>query len=339
MRLVVRLLALAVGCLLALTLLEIALRVLDPLRTGETLDRETFLEDVLVRHPNGDITMTPSGDDPSDWAELFGQSIRIRENGFRDDPLEVPKPEGRYRILVIGDSVAFGWGVAEESAFPQVLERELNAANWPDAATEVEVFCASAPGWGLPHYLQFAQREAQRLQPDAVVVTLIDNDLTDILEANGVIPPASGAGRPPVASLVRDLFVTRAVHRLWVTVTDVDENPGFGALIEQSDAEDFLVAAGLEATQTDTSVDMVLDALTGIRELCRPARFAIADTLGTVDGKRVIRLVEGLSSRGIDHIECYLDVKEHELSPVDRHPDDGGHQILADKIGAWIRSR
>ena len=42
----------------------------------------------------------------------------------RDFP--APKPSGERRILALGDSITHGYGLARESAWPKVLERDLH---------------------------------------------------------------------------------------------------------------------------------------------------------------------------------------------------------------------
>ena len=48
-------------------------------------------------------------------------TYRVNQLGLRDDELSLARPE----IVVLGDSFAMGWGVEQDEAFPQVLERLL----------------------------------------------------------------------------------------------------------------------------------------------------------------------------------------------------------------------
>lgn len=50
----------------------------------------------------------------------------INSKGIRDYDYEIPKPEGVYRIVILGDSVTFGAGYKLEQTYPKVLERLLN---------------------------------------------------------------------------------------------------------------------------------------------------------------------------------------------------------------------
>lgn len=51
----------------------------------------------------------------------FDTLYRVNSAGLRDDEASLDGPE----VIVLGDSFAMGWGVDQEEAFPQVLERLL----------------------------------------------------------------------------------------------------------------------------------------------------------------------------------------------------------------------
>ena len=44
--------------------------------------------------------------------------IRVNDAGFRGGPVQRAKPAGTFRLLTLGDSVTFGYGVPEEAALP-----------------------------------------------------------------------------------------------------------------------------------------------------------------------------------------------------------------------------
>ena len=74
-----------------------------------------------------------------------------------------PAPRAsRFRILCIGDSVTFGWGVEEGESWPRRLEAEL--------ADRVEVVNAGVPGLGLNGIGAYLSRVAPQFSPDGVLV-------------------------------------------------------------------------------------------------------------------------------------------------------------------------
>ncbi len=46
----------------------------------------------------------------------------INSQGLRDDNVTIPKPDGTFRILVLGDSVAYGDSVSRNDTFANRLE-------------------------------------------------------------------------------------------------------------------------------------------------------------------------------------------------------------------------
>jgi lysophospholipase L1-like esterase len=63
---------------------------------------------------------------PNLSTKFGGVTVTINSRGWRDAEYSLEKPEGVIRILVVGDSVTFGYGVQLEEVFSKVLERELN---------------------------------------------------------------------------------------------------------------------------------------------------------------------------------------------------------------------
>lgn len=97
--------------ILSLGALELAVRLIDPLgisyyeRLGDYI-RDKVADDQLVnRHK------------PS-WGTSYGNvRVSYNERGLRDRPI-LPKAAEEYRILALGDSVTFGWGVDQARSFP-----------------------------------------------------------------------------------------------------------------------------------------------------------------------------------------------------------------------------
>ncbi len=87
------------------------------------------------------------------------------------------KSAGTYRILCLGDSILFGYGVNNNETFSHYLEKLLNKFS---NGLRYEVLNASAPGWGPVEYLLFLQNEGFKYQPDMIVTTKFVDDLTEL---------------------------------------------------------------------------------------------------------------------------------------------------------------
>src|SRR5207237_633528 len=56
---------------------------------------------------------------------LGGITYATNADGFRDRTYPRAKPPGTFRVVVLGDSITLGWGVALEESFPKRLEQRL----------------------------------------------------------------------------------------------------------------------------------------------------------------------------------------------------------------------
>lgn len=96
--------------------------------------------------------------------------ILINAEGFRGREVQLPKPKGTKRILVLGDSNAFGYGVNEEERFSNLLEQRLAGYE----TVNLGVF-----GYGTDQEAILLEREGLRYSPDLVILAFIPGDLTD----------------------------------------------------------------------------------------------------------------------------------------------------------------
>ena len=125
--------------------------------------------------------------------------------GFRDREHAVEKPEGIFRMLVIGDSVTQGLGVKDDEAvFTSVLERELNER--PDGRVEVLNFGVS--GYNTQQEVETLRHKGVDYEPDLVILAYCSNDTR--LHSGGILPQLSGErnklDRPPRILLSSALF-------------------------------------------------------------------------------------------------------------------------------------
>jgi hypothetical protein len=94
--------------------------------------------------------------------------IVVNSLGLREREITVANPHGRRRILILGDSVAFGSGLEAGERFSDLLGRAFGSG--------VEVINAGVPGWGNDQELLFYERRLRALRPDVVVLTFTANN-------------------------------------------------------------------------------------------------------------------------------------------------------------------
>ena len=153
-----------VSTVFTLFLVEIALRVvgLKPLYVSPERDRFWKYDSLLGwAHKPGQegIFETPQ----------FRTVVRINENGLRDRQHSYERQNDSERILVLGDSFAWGYGVEESERFSQLLEEELG----------VEVINAGISGYSTDQELLWYKNEGVKYQTDLVVLMIAGNDVGD----------------------------------------------------------------------------------------------------------------------------------------------------------------
>ena len=110
----------------------------------------------------------------------IGVPVTINNLGLRGPDTTLEKPPGVFRIIGVGDSITFGYGVRVEDTFLQVLERDLNDS--APADLHYEVLNAGIPATGLEYYTHFIEDVAPAMHPDLIVVCMALNDIDPLLD-------------------------------------------------------------------------------------------------------------------------------------------------------------
>jgi lysophospholipase L1-like esterase len=104
-----------------------------------------------------------------------GKMTGFIANGDRMRNPEVPVERGPndFRLLALGDSVTFGWGVLYEEAYPTLLAELLRKAR---PGREIQVMNAACSGYSTHQGLEMLKRRGLKYRPDVVTIWLGWND-------------------------------------------------------------------------------------------------------------------------------------------------------------------
>jgi lysophospholipase L1-like esterase len=108
--------------------------------------------------------------------ELNPSHPAVSPQKTRDRVVEIPKPPGTFRILLLGDSIALGQQVRRSETFAQRLELALDSPE-----RRVEVVNAGVNGYTPYNELHYFLEVGRSFEPDLVLAAFCMNDVVDPL--------------------------------------------------------------------------------------------------------------------------------------------------------------
>jgi hypothetical protein len=99
--------------------------------------------------------------------------VSLNARGYRGREATLPRRDARTRVAVLGDSIAFGYGVADEETFPHLLDARENG---------IEAVNLGMEGYGPGQELLVLRNEGLRAEPDVVLLAVcLRNDFVDAI--------------------------------------------------------------------------------------------------------------------------------------------------------------
>lgn len=100
----------------------------------------------------------------------FQYVVRHNSRGQRGAERTLSKAPGTRRVLLLGDSLAWGWGVDDGAEYAAIAERELGPG--------VEIVNLAVPGYSTDQQLLRLEREVGDWDPDLVLLNFVLNDVS-----------------------------------------------------------------------------------------------------------------------------------------------------------------
>ena len=106
---------------------------------------------------------------------LHATQTTVNSLGLRGAELQVPKPQGQRRLMSLGDSSVFGFGVPDGRVFVEVAAQKLG----------IEPVNGAMPGYSSQQALAMLERYGEQVEPDLVVVATLwsDNNFDGFVDA------------------------------------------------------------------------------------------------------------------------------------------------------------
>jgi hypothetical protein len=164
-----RLIAVLLGFSVAFGLTEITVRFIRPQEVGPP--RFAFDPEL------GEIPV-PRQQARRFYPGVYDFTYSNNSQGFRGSREYGLKQPGDFRLLLLGDSFTYGFGVNDDQTFARHLELYLRQNYLP-----AEVINAGCPGKGTDYELKVFQTVGAQLHPDLTVVCFFANDFQDNAKA------------------------------------------------------------------------------------------------------------------------------------------------------------
>ncbi len=120
-----------------------------------------------------DWEINPKNLDQRMTCDEFDIRIATNDQGLRE-PRTIDPRRDVYRIVVVGDSMTFGWGVEYHETYAAVASSILHQRA---SGREVEIVNIGRPGANAVDYLRYIRSYARQLRADMVVIGfLVGND-------------------------------------------------------------------------------------------------------------------------------------------------------------------
>ena len=277
-----------------------------------------------LKHPvaNPDLSFAHV---PGGSAFLMGVPVSINSHGLRDREYSETKPPDVRRIVMLGDSTTFGWGVPEEQTVAKILERQLNGRGI--VGRRFEVLNAGVGNYDTvqeyTHYLTYDRQ----FHPDLVVLEYFINDAEPV--------PAERSpgllGRSYLLAFITSRFDSmlrftgmRPNWKEYYSGLYRDGRPGYErakkaladlAAATRSDHARLLVAILPELHEINTSYPFT-------REHQMIKETVAAQQVPVID------LIEGLRGHGPE--------SSLWVTPADDHPNGKANTLIADQILPWV---
>jgi len=169
-----RIAAVGVSLIVGLLLMEGLTRIIYSRHLDFQIEMSRYAS--TIKQPAADPRMTHEHT-PNASATLMGVPVAINSLGFRNGEITVAKPPNTFRIVLVGDSLTFGWGVRAEDCFAPLLERRLNdELRRRGSTTAVQVVNTGIGNYNTAQELALFENKGRPLKADLVILNYFIND-------------------------------------------------------------------------------------------------------------------------------------------------------------------
>jgi hypothetical protein len=125
--------------------------------------------DFLISKEEMRVMLRPDYSQPFDGCTYrlpYVTNVTINSDGFRDRDFLIKKEPDTVRIVAVGDSLTFGWGVELNESWPKILENILNSNT---NSKKFEILNLGLPTSNMEDKVDFFLLKGLKYNPDIVI--------------------------------------------------------------------------------------------------------------------------------------------------------------------------
>jgi lysophospholipase L1-like esterase len=304
--------------------MEVALRVIFAHSLDFSMEMWKYAVELKRPVVNPDLSFVHA---PSRSAFLMGVPVAINSEGLRDREFSPEKPARVYRVMMLGDSTTFGWGVKEEDTAAKLLERKLNA-DLPAGYNRVEVMNTGVGNYDTVQEVTYYETFGWKYHPDLVVLVFFINDPEPVpIEKKGFLIDRSyliAFATNRIDGLMRHAGVRPDWKTYYASLYD-DDRTGFQA------CKKALISLANSTRSHDAKLLVaILPELHQINNDSYPFKAAhqkIKDVMAA-ENVSVLELIDGLKDHGPEETLW--------VTALDDHPNAKANNLISDQLEQWI---
>ena len=271
---------------------------------------------------------------------LEGVKININSDGYRDSEFERQRHDNQKLVAIIGDSITFGQGVAQEKTFPAVLENLLNQSG---KKTEYRVWNLGVPGYNTQQEFEVFNSFVLPQNPGWIFLAYVINDVEPVnMDALKLI-----SGEKPEnpkswlsTQLERSLTIQVVRNRLGRVIKLFKPDYRFSSYVDDALNQ-------YEGSNSSWSaVSKMIEAMNNMAQK-NDIKFTVVMIPSIMDFnnypfQRINQKMELLcKEKGIDFLDLLpyfknLDPQKLVVSIIDAHPNSLAHKIIAGALAERV---
>lgn len=237
------------------------------------------------------------------------QQLHTNEYGMRDKSYPMKKPEGVYRIAVLGDSFSFPDGVALEDSYFKQIEPMLNADG---LGHPFECMNFACPAYYLNQYPAVIRHRVLAFSPDLILIGFC-------AENDHIPPPPELFSQPFQPKPAEHPFFHSQLLALFLWSL----NPSHEHLNKEPNPEEVQYVERnfdeLDAIQREAHAPVVVAFLANIPR--------DSHTVGALARKHNLLFVDACDTFDVNDL-----AKNSIYHPIDSHPNARAHKVFAEVI-------